>query len=104
MEMGSQSCLAKPLVMLKKIPSLLQLLVLLGLVSPSERDLVKLPNCPLPSEHMWGWQTWHQSRRSVVPSWNFCCRLGRILQGISDGRGCTHFGSSIKVCALKGLF
>lgn len=75
MEMGSQSCLAKPLVMLKKIPSLLQLLVLLGLVSPSERDLVKLPNCPLPSEA----HTAHVGLADMAPVKEKCCALLELL-------------------------
>lgn len=36
--------------MLGKIPLLLQPSVLLLSISPLERDLVKLPNCPLPPE------------------------------------------------------
>lgn len=84
--MGSQSCLAKPLVMLKKISSLLQPLVLLGLVSPSERDLVKLPNCPLPPEA----HTAHMGLADMAPVKGKCFALLELLllQAGQNTAGC----------------
>lgn len=88
---SSWSCLTKPLVMLMKIPSLHQSLVLLLSISPLERDLIKLPNCPLPPEISTGWDcdtspAWARA----VPLPTSCSRPGRGYCRLSQMTVDTH--------------
>lgn len=89
-----------------KIPSLHQSLVLLLSISPLERDLIKLPNYPLPPEISaihWGWGLWHQPclGQSYASPHHLCQTWQRILYGVSSDSGHPRLGNWVEPCALK---